>query len=465
MSYTLEQLKLMGATPGNQSKSYTSVELQGMGASSSAIDEPIESTPAMGNPLTEIGKGFMKGLGSTVSSIGAGQNSLAANATQQDSPFGKNIESFNTAMKSKNAFQTTGKVIEGVAEMFVPLTGAKKLRDARYLATAPKKILEELTPKLTPSKYAIAGKAGQTSPRTVLEGAKLAGEQLPDAKHSTESVFNVAKALNKKAWDIVKPGRDATTNLNSVRSAIGEYSQNTISPFLSNNKIPTNFGDFIHYMEAVKPNQAIKSSPEAFQVFNRVRDRVIDSIYSSMKTSARTADDFGSITDMNDYWKARQVIDDIIEEELGAKTFTDTGITGVKAAASTLRRGVADFISDTMKYTGQGEKLSVFRHTINGMRERGIDMSSQIDKLAEQLGLIPIGKSIATTWDDMMKNTSGLYKAVDALSTKIGAERNVGKLAQFGRNHPLLMKTGKVAGYSAAGAAGAGAGWNVISGI
>lgn len=468
MGYTLEQLQQMGATP-TQKKSYTLEELQSLGAKpvDSQIDlpEPVMQKKTT-NPFVEFGKGFAKGAAETISSAGAHRAGPVGAAMSANAPeFMKAVSSFDTAMEAKNTAQLVGKGAEFVGEMFIPVTGAKKVYDTRKIATAPKKLMEELAPRLVPTKYAGVAKLGQTSPRTLFKGARISPEDFPAAKEGMSAVLDVASDLGKKPWSIVKPGGSPTKNVNNLVGTISEYSNSVISPFLKSNRVSTNFDDFIRYMDGVKPSQALQSSPDSLETFNRIRNRVVQTVYNSMTASARKANDFGAMTDMNDYWHARKVIDDIIDEEMGAKVFTDPGVSTIKNAASSLRAGVADFISDTLRFPGQGELLATYRQTINGMRDNGMNITPQeLKALARQLGLQPTGEIAAKRWDKLMKNTSGLYKSIDMLSTKVNAEQKAGKIGQVVKDNPFLVKAAKVAGYGLLGGATGAAGFKILSG-
>lgn len=479
MSYTAEQLQAMGATPG-KSSGFSQDELLSMGATPDSPTMPLapeKKQYTTGEKFAEVGKGILKGAGSTLTEMSrvgtavanqtAGRvvNAIEGNGFKPlsneqlgndlgnpDSEISKTVDNI---LESKNGYQTTGKGLEMAAEFLVPGRAAKTIVDARKLAAAPGKILEILTPKLTPTKYAAAGRLGQTVPQTMLKGAELSGAKFPDAQRATDAVLNVGKSLNISPTKILNLKGSATENLNKIHALIGDYSNKIISPFLKTNPVETNFENFIDYMKNVKPTQAIQASKEAASTFNRVRERVIGTVYNSVKSQSKKAGEFGANTDMNVYWNARKTIDNIIEEELGAKTLADPARTGVKAAAQDLRRGVADFISDTLRYPGQGEKVAIYRNTVNGMREKGIEMGpEELKGLAQQLGLNPTGEAVASHWDEMMKNASGLYKGLENISTKISDERKVGKVGQFVKDHPLIIKGATKAAEGAALTAG-----------
>ena len=430
------------------------------------------------NPLLEVAKGVGKGvlsipveaakMGNFVANQTAGRaaNILSGRgntATQgglipeneQMKQMNQNVDSF---LESKNAWQTGGKVVEGIGEFFVPGLQVKKLNDARKLAQLPGQIKAMFTPKLGPTKYADEAASGATKPRSGINTpAMIDPEKYPDATRAMESVYDVSKALGRTADQVASPKRDVTTNINSLRSTIGEYSQKVISPFLSRNKVDVNFENFIDYMGNVKPPRSISSSNVDMEKFNYMRERIIESVYGSLKAYSKKTGDFGASTDMNDFWNARKVIDDIVEQETKGKAFTDPVVGSVNNAAAVLRKEVSGYISDAMRYPGQGEKVAIFRNTIQGMQERGMEFDeSNIRMLAEQLGLKPTGAKLADEWDAMMKSTSGLYKGIEILSTKAASERTLGRAGQWAKDHPFIVNTGKAVGWTA-GVGGAGA--------
>lgn len=311
----------------------------------------------------------------------------------------------------------------------------------RSAAKETAKITEALTPALTPNKYKTAGQLGQLSAPTLTKAAGVAGDAVSSVKDSVQAVYNVANTLGKTAREIVRPGASATSNVNRVLSAISEHAQTVIKPFLTKNPVPVNFENFIDYMKNVQPNGAIKASEEAFPTFNRVRERVISTVYSSLKAAANKSGSVGALTDMNDFWNARKTIDSVIEEELGAKTLADPAISGIKAASKTLRAGVADFISDSMRFPGQMEKVAVFRNTVNSMKEKGMELGEkEFSALADQMGLKATGAKTAAQWDQFMKDSSGLYKAGDNLLTKVRGEMGKTTVKLWAKRHPGLVK-------------------------
>lgn len=417
-----------------------SQQLKAAGKDSSKIDSIItnlRSAPmhTVGDVLPSVndstGQVFGNAAGVAADALGAGTYGKAAKAME------------------------TGKLAKPLIAAPTAVTLAKQGID---LALEPKSeisaISKELTPILTPTKYSAAAKAGQATPPGFFKKAGLASDLIPNVQNAAQSVVNIARQLGQKATDIVKPGDSATGNINRVIKTISSFSEKVVKPLLSSNQVPTNFENFIDYMKNVKPSEAIGASKDTAQAFNRIRDRVIQTVYSSVKNASNKANDFKSSTDLNVYWNARKTIDNVINEELGAKTFTDPSVSGIKAAAKSLRGGVADFISDALRFPGQMEKVAVYRNTLNGMRDKGMQLGSQeLKGLAQQLGLNPTGEKVASKWDASMNDLSNLYQASDNLATRAVKENGKNKIELFSKNHPVLTKGLKIG----AGLAGAGA--------
>lgn len=315
------------------------------------------------------------------------------------------------------------------------------------------KIAETLTPKLTATPYKKAGLAGKLDSPSWFKAAGLATDA-PEIQKAVTAVKNVATALGKKTTDIIKPTlSSATENINRVGAAISDYSEKVVSPFLSANKVPTHFADYIDYLKQVKPDEAIRANGDALTTFNRVRERVIKEVYSSLKSQSKDAGEFGSVTDPNIYWNARKRIDSIITEELGAKALTDTGRTGVQAAAKSLRQGTADFISDMLRFPGQTENVAKLREAVNTLHSKGFELDPEhVDALARQIGLNPTGAKVASEWEAHMKNLRGLYAAETNLSTKVTGEQGKNLIQIAAKNHPIIAKGIRYG----AGAVGAG---------
>lgn len=440
---------LNASTGGSLDKSATQVFGEGLG-----VATDILGAGALPGGIGSIAKAktFGQGViqGAKSGALGGGIFGAATGATgamQRDATAGEIVGSgIRGGAIGAGTGAVAGGVLGGISGGITGRPFARQQAEDSALA-------EALTPRLTPTKTAKAGKLGKLSDATLF-GAERMSPDAPEIQNAVQGVKDAAMELGKKPTDIIKTGSFASpiNNANNVRSTIGEYSQKVASPILSESKVPTNFEDFISYIKQINPPQSIKASKEAGTAFDRVRERVISEVYSSVKSKSAKAGDFTSPTDLNIYWDARKKIDAIITEELGAKTFTDPARTGIKSAAGVLRRGVADFISDAIRFPGQLDKVAAYHDLVNVMRKRGFELGlDQLEALAKQVGLSPTGAGRADQWDKSMETLFNLYRAEDNLLTQKG-----GSLLQIAaRKNPLktaaLKTAAQVVGVGAAG--------------
>jgi len=371
--------------------------------------------------------------------------------------FGGAVVGGNTAARGGTAGEVAFNTAIGTATAGALSAGVGGAIAARnfFKGGGDEKIIEQLTPRLTPTKYSAAGKTGKLEPPSLFSPGGVSADA-PEVQRAFRGVQEAATALGKPVDDIIQTGAtaSATGNLNNVNRTIGEFSEDIVRPFLQKNPVPTNFEDFINYIKEVKPPQAIRADANTLETFNRVRERVISDVYKSLKTQSKASDEFGSLTDPNIYWNARKRIDAIIEEELGAKVLSDPSRTGVKAAAASLRQGMADFLSDMLRFPGQMEQAARYREVVNTLHKNGFELGQQeYQSLAEQMGLNPTGAAVANQWDAYMGTLSGLYRASDNLATKVSREQGKTGFDLLLRKHPTVRKAVQ---YSA-GAIGAGA--------
>lgn len=356
---------------------------------------------------------------------------------------------------------TTGAIKTGLAAgaaggLIGAVAGALNRPATAATAKARKSIEQELTPKLPKTQYTKAAAGGNVSDPGFRTQAGVSADSAA-VSDAAEGVTRAAEALGKKPTDIIRSGplSSATANFNRVHSTIGEYSDDVVRPFLSEQPVPTNFDDFISYLKEVQAPDPIKNEAATSKAFEKVRERIIDAVANSVRS--QSGETTASLTDMTSYWNARKVVDQIINEELGAKTLADPARTGVQEAGKLLRKGVADFISDTFRYPGQMEQVARLRQAVNVMQSRGIEMNENaVRELAKQLGLEPSGAEVAALWDEHMTTLFNLYKAEDNLATKISTEQGKNIFQIFGKKHPLLKRTALVVGAGVAGAAGYG---------
>lgn len=332
------------------------------------------------------------------------------------------------------------------------------LKNAAGKATS--KIIDALTPKLTPTEYKAAAASGKLAEPGLTSGAGLKGAVDKDTMRAFQGVQDAAAALGKKTTDIVKTGvGQITKNVNRLVSTIGDYSSKVISPMLEKNPVPYNHQDMIDALNLITPSSSLKGDPAATQTYNRIRESVLQTMADSIKGISQKTGNFLNSTDFNAIWNSRKGIDNKIEEELGASTFGTSQYTGVKAAATDMRAGIAQFMKDSFRYAGQMDKINKMNDFIKESVGRGIQISEDMmPALKKQFGIVedPAKAGLADSWDKSMTTLSSLYDGVANLSSKVGTERGKSYFNLFAKSHPMVTKA--VGGAAAGAAAAIGAG-------
>lgn len=300
-------------------------------------------------------------------------------------------------------------------------------------------ITDALTPKLTPTEFKAAGRAGQTSEPTLTKGSEVVGSKIPTVVKATQAVQDVASTLGKKATDVIKSGvGQVTGNINRVNSLIGEYSDKEVKPLLSQNKAPFNFEDLRDSLNLVQPSSGLKADPAALSTYSRIREEVLNTAASALRKIGKT----DNATDFNDIWNVRKIVDSKIESELGETTFGTPQYTGVKAAARDMRQGLTQFIDESLRYPGQMEKVNRLNASLGTLKQKGVDVTEEmLPALKKQLGVAEDAKgtAVADAFKAHIAKIRSLYDAADHLETKIGTETK-SKVGAFLKAHPVAKK-------------------------
>lgn len=217
--------------------------------------------------------------------------------------------------------------------------------------------------------------------------------------------------------DLVSRSKGPLGNISSINQGIASESQQ-ISQYLSENKAPFNFEDFRSYMEKVEPPATLKTNAGAFEKYGQVRENILSRVYNYMQNQAQTTGDFGSLTDYNQIWDARKVIDNVISDELGTTTFDSPQYLGVKAAARDFRNQINKFVADAVTYPGQMEQVNQMYDFVQQAQRRGISISTprEVNALQNQFGLSPIENNASTQYLDKLSRLSKMYDAVDNIA-------------------------------------------------
>lgn len=414
---------------------------------------------SIGNQIGQFGIGVGKSILDAAQAPSDIGSYIASKVTGKDIvPFRALSESYTTP---EGTAQTAG-YWTGVAGQFLSPTeaGVRAVEEIPMITKGIEhakdaKIAEALIPRLKPTEVIEAGEQGKLTAPSLFKKAGLDISKEPEIINAVSAIKNVAGALGKKTTDIVKSGLgQATKNIDRLSNTISEYSQKIISPVLKENPTPFNFSDLRGYFDNVSPKGTLAKS--SMETYNLVKERILAETAKVIKKTGRTS----STSDFNDIWNSRKVIDNIIREELGSKTFGTDAYTGVKAAAQDFRSAFKGFLSDSFRYSGQMDKAVQMQETIRAMRSRGIEVTEEmLPGLKEQLGIMerPENLALSKQWDSFMNNLSSLYDAKSNVSTKLTSEYGKSKAQLFGKRYPLTTKALKAAGAGAAATIGGGA--------
>lgn len=419
---------------------------------------PTAQQPLSENIWKDLAIGVVKGAGSTIKSVG---DMAAANAPTLAGPLLSSIPAVKNKinsvvnpvkdaiqgsvgltdenLKATNTPQAVGKGIETAAELF---TGAGTANAARKAATFSGDLIKTVAPKLTPTEIKEAAKLGLA---TV---SKLTGKVSLDFSKDP-SVVKAADAVK----DYVKVGAPAATNINRVKDGITTFAENTVKPLLAENPTPFHFDQLRDSLKLVTPDESLKAEPLAFQTYERVRERILQTVYNVLKKSGER----GNITDHNQLWDARKVIDSVIENELGSKTFGTPQYTGVKAAAKDIRNGLSRFITDNIANPGQMDKINQLKEFIQVARSKGIEITEEmLPALKQQMGItdIPEAQALAKEFEAHIGKLNGMYTALENLASHIPQEVGKTRIGRFLKAHPRVKDAVKIGAGATAGALG-----------
>lgn len=418
---------------------------------------PEKAATYLGNSnsgLMEIMKGVGKGALATMQGVhdlgSMAEGALGLHQLGQDpgeQALGNKINQHTTA---NNPDQVVGKGIEFGLEMGAG--GAKSLAEGTakvgqatlggfkgFLENrAAKNTISALTPKMTSGEMEAAPnvlKPRIGAPRIDMTKDKGFMEMANDTKGIVQ-------------------GKSAINDKNALQGAIKKDSEELRGHF-DQNKVPTHFSNLIKKLELVQPQQSLKSDPNAFGTYSRVRNEVQDSIYQSMKSKAKGAGDFGSKTNPNDFWESMKILDKKSEEELGTKVFGTPEYTGAKSAIQDMRQSLMQYARDSLKFPGQMEQVNKMQEFVQVAKQRGIEIDSfdQFKGLMKDMGIKNTSEDVsrAAYLEEKMRKMSNYYKAIDNVSTKVPDEIRANNT--FGKRHPLL----KTAAKGVAGTLGVGA--------
>lgn len=307
-------------------------------------------------------------------------------------------------------------------------------------ATAQSKArINIISPKLSPTEMADALAHGKVK-NIVSANTKKVTPDFSGDPHMNELDASSKPFINPKA-------STATENLENIRNGITTTSEYVVKPLLEQNPVPFHFSDLRGYLDNIKPSSALKSDPKALDTFNRIKEESLDTAEDSLRSSQTAGGKTVSGTsDLNDMWEPAKAIDRHISNELGQSTFDTPQYTGVKAAATSMRNAVRQFMSDSLRYPGQMEQLNMFNRDLGDIpRSMRVNMTDEDIANMKQsapynLKSTPESESVAGDLDKEMQNLHNLFEVRDNLSVKARLEQGTNALSRYLKNHPLARQ-------------------------
>lgn len=317
-----------------------------------------------------------------------------------------------------------GAIGQGIGE------GVSALKAAKSIPGSLKDTIDVISPKPTPIAGAKDIAAGKGTAPSLLSKGGIDQSETPYIQKAANDVQGLVSSKNSMI-----------ENVNNVHNGITNLSENVVKPFLTENKVPFNFEDLQKSLDLVKPSSSLASDPAAFSTYDRVKNEIQQTLYSSLKSNSGRE----NLTDMNNLWDARKSIDSKINQELGNATFGSPQYTGVKAAARDIRNSVNEFISNSIANPGQMEQVNKMQDFIQTARSRGIDISSEeeaMDVLKQQFGLKNLDENNikAAFFRDSLSKMSGMYDAISNMAPKAYGEVGKTGINLLMKKHPLVKK-------------------------
>jgi len=339
--------------------------------------------------------------------------------------------------------------MQGVASSYAKATGKPEVDLISKIATPvtktvnlfkkPVDLTNVVAPALTPKKMDEAIKYGDVKAKI----SPITKQQTPDFSGNPE----IQKLAQVAKDNGLKPGNLPAKNLEINNQAIKRVANNVAEPLLRGNKRLTNFEDIRKYTDGVEPPFVLKSEPVALSSFNQLKERFLSVLADSIKKSQSSTGKFGTgkrpmsgTVDLNELWAPGKTIDRMISDELGNAVWGTPQYTGIKAAAMAIRDVPRQFISDSLRFPGQMEKIVQMREVANTLAKKGIEFGLPEQKLyMKQMGIIstPEASAVANTWEKSMDTLHSLLDIRNNLAPKVRVGMGTNAVGRFFKANPV----------------------------
>lgn len=246
------------------------------------------------------------------------------------------------------------------------------------------------------------------------------------------------------AHEFINGAKDPVAKIANVNQGIQDTSSK-VDSFLDKNAAPANFADMRNYMETNKPSPSLQKDPGASEAYQRATDGALNTLYDTMKSSAKASGDFGAQTSGKDIRAARIAIDQQITKELGENAFGTPQYKGIKAAEVDTRNLLNRMSEDMLRYPGQMENLNKMNDFISSSKGRGVEVdinNPQVKaSLEKTFGLSPTGEAAAQKLSAAHEKMSHLFDARDNMIDKYQGSLGKNKVQEAVAKNSAL-KTG-----------------------
>lgn len=405
---------------------------------------------------------YLTGVGEAEGAV-LGAKTLATTGSKAASWLAEHIPTFAANMAIGTA-QSKGDVTKGAESAAFAEVGQAAIKGTLgYIAGAAKRaeqgIIDAFTPRITGKGYEKAANTGiaKLTPPSIFGRAGVTGDSMRSVNNAVEALNNVATTLGKKTTDIISTGAGSITkNFNNITSAIGEYAQKHVQPFLDSAGVNYNFSDLRNALTLVKPPVSDLKG-EALTEYNNVREQILNAVSNKVSPSVTGGRNLTELRSMatqggtvpakvtqgdKDFWDARKIIDDIGNTVTKGHIFNSPEHTGATRAWQDMRAAYKNYLSDGFRYPGQMEEVNAANDFASTQQTMSMDKTGwDISQLEKQFGLTPSAQSNAMSqqWDSFMKNMEGLYQGRSNISTGLGTERGKNLLEIWAKS-----PTGKV---------------------
>ncbi len=274
-------------------------------------------------------------------------------------------------------------------------------------------------------------------------------------KPSTEDL-----RLSEIGRNIFKNRSNTAQKAGVVQKTISKISEEKVLPILQKSEINGSLDDVYKYIDQIQPTKqfAKKINPNAYEAFSTIKNDSKDVIANFMKSEIKKNPKMNFHEAL---WRARQRIDDLIEDQFGSSAFDDPLKNSAREATIKARDAVQRFLVDSVSGKDMA-KMSLAREGVGQLVKRGIksaddeSLDELVESLYKQLGGTESKEQISKEFAKQMKYLSDIYTIRDKYLAPRIAKEDFSGFGRVMKNNPKTTKTLKAIGGIGLGSAGVG---------